>query len=121
MFKKTFIFLVTLMFIFGMSNLSFAMSYGEDRQHQQIAQAHSEHEHGSTGATIQTNPTEAIEVKNKICPVSDEKIDEEMRATYEYEGRIYNFCCAACIEEFKKDPEKYIKKVEGEEQYHHSH
>ncbi|MCM8796679.1 MAG: YHS domain-containing protein [Candidatus Omnitrophica bacterium] len=37
-----------------------------------------------------------------------------MKATYEYEGKIYNFCCEMCVEEFKKDPQKYIKKV-GEE------
>lgn len=58
----------------------------------------------------------AVEVGNKICPVSGEKIDEKMKATYEYNGKIYNFCCPMCIEEFKKDPEKYIKKIEEEKQ-----
>ena len=58
--------------------------------------------------------TKAVNVGNKVCPVSGEKIDEKLKATYEYEGKIYNFCCTACIEEFKKDPEKYIKKVEEE-------
>lgn len=56
----------------------------------------------------------AVDVGNKICPVSQEKIDQKMKATYEYQGKIYNFCCQACIDEFKKDPEKYIKKVEEE-------
>jgi YHS domain-containing protein len=37
-----------------------------------------------------------------------------MKATYEYKGKVYNFCCQMCIEEFKKDPQKYIKKVEEE-------
>jgi len=37
-----------------------------------------------------------------------------MKATYEYEGKIYNFCCPMCIDEFKKDPQKYIKKVNEE-------
>jgi YHS domain-containing protein len=53
-------------------------------------------------------------VGNKICPVTGEKIDEKTKATYEYEGKIYNFCCAMCIDTFKKDPQKYIKKVEEE-------
>ena len=57
---------------------------------------------------------EAVNVGNKICPVLGEKIDEGLKATYEYKGKIYNFCCAMCIEEFKKDPEKYIKKIEIE-------
>jgi len=42
------------------------------------------------------------------------EIVEEYKVIYEHEGKIYNFCCAGCIEEFKKDPEKYIKKVEEE-------
>ena len=34
--------------------------------------------------------------------------------TYEYEGKIYNFCCPMCIGEFKKDPQKYIDIIEKE-------
>jgi len=57
----------------------------------------------------------AVNVGNKICPVSGGKVGQGMEAvTYEYQGKIYNFCCAMCIDEFKKDPEKYIKKVEEE-------
>jgi YHS domain-containing protein len=56
----------------------------------------------------------AVDAGNKICPVSNEKITDKLKATYEYEGRIYNFCCPVCIEEFKKDPQKYIKKIEEE-------
>lgn len=51
------------------------------------------------------------DVGNKICPVTGEKIDEKTRVTYEYEGRIYHFCCPGCIDEFKKDPQEYIKKI----------
>lgn len=58
--------------------------------------------------------SEAVNIGNKICPVSGEKINQDLKASYEYKGKIYNFCCAACIDEFKKDPEKYIKKVEEE-------
>ncbi|MFH1854517.1 MAG: YHS domain-containing protein [Candidatus Omnitrophota bacterium] len=52
-----------------------------------------------------------VDVGNKICPVSGEEISEEMKASYEYEGKIYNFCCAGCIDEFSKDPAKYIEKI----------
>ncbi|HAZ10517.1 MAG TPA: hypothetical protein DCY56_05370 [Candidatus Omnitrophica bacterium] len=64
----------------------------------------------------QSSPEEAaVDVGNKICPVSGEKVGEGMEsAIYEYEGKIYNFCCAGCIDEFKKYPEKYIKKVDEE-------
>jgi len=58
----------------------------------------------------------SAEVGNKICPVSGEKIDEKTKETYEYKGKIYNFCCPDCVEEFKKDPEKYIERLEKSEE-----
>lgn len=71
---------------------------------------------------------EAVSVGNKVCPVSGEKIDEGSAVTYEYKGKIYNFCCQGCIEEFKKDPERYIEKMEksggdkdAEKHQHHHH
>ncbi|MDP2898175.1 MAG: HAD-IC family P-type ATPase, partial [bacterium] len=27
---------------------------------------------------------------------------------YEYGGRVYNFCCAGCLNKFKADPERYV-------------
>ncbi len=68
----------------------------------------------SEEAATKQETVKAQDVGNKICPVTGEKIDEKTKATYEYEGKIYNFCCPVCIEEFKKDPGKYIKKVEEE-------
>ena len=53
---------------------------------------------------------------NKFCPVRGEKIDEKTKVTYEYEGKTYNFCCAFCVDEFKRDPQKYLKKMEEQEQ-----
>ena len=60
-------------------------------------------------------PTAPVEMGNKICPVSGEEVGE-MGETFkmEYEGKIYNLCCAMCAKDFKKDPEKYIKKIEEE-------
>ena len=91
MFKKILV-VLGVIFVFGMIGL-FYVAIAEDTQQ---------------------NYEKAVNVGNKVCPVSGDKIDEKMRATYEYNGRIYNFCCTACIEDFKKDPEKYIKKVEEE-------
>ena len=89
---------------------------------------------GVTYAAEQASSTEQVKgtesVGNKICPVSGDKIDEKTKATYEYNGKIYNFCCPMCVEEFKKDPEKYIEKMEkaeegkghsGHGKHHHSH
>ncbi len=55
----------------------------------------------------------AVEVGNKICPVSGEKIESMGEGVkYEYNGKIYNFCCPMCLKDFKKDPEKYSKIAE---------
>lgn len=67
----------------------------------------------ASGSNVTSQPQD---VGNKICPVSGDKINEKMKATYEYEGKIYNLCCPMCIDEFKKDPAKYITKTEEEEQ-----
>jgi YHS domain-containing protein len=54
----------------------------------------------------------AVDAGNKICPVTGDKVDGAM--AYEYENKIYNFCCPMCIGEFKKEPQKYIDKVNQE-------
>jgi len=78
---------------------------------------------GNQAAQAQNAPSDAKatgevskpqDVGNRICPVTGEKIDENTKTTYEYEGKIYNFCCSMCIDTFKADPQKYIKKVEEE-------
>lgn len=43
------------------------------------------------------------------CPVMGGAITKELYVDYKGE-RIY-FCCAGCPETFKKDPEKYMKKL----------
>ncbi|MCB9757003.1 MAG: TRASH domain-containing protein [Candidatus Omnitrophica bacterium] len=65
--------------------------------------------------------TKSVEVGNKICPVSGEKIPApgekgEMgeAVKYEYNGKIYNLCCPMCVKDFKKNPEKYSAIAEKE-------
>lgn len=41
------------------------------------------------------------------CPVMGGAPNEEVYA--DYEGKRVYFCCPACIDVFKKDPEKYMK------------
>lgn len=44
-----------------------------------------------------------------LCPVGGEKID--LAVFTEYQGKRVYFCCEGCIEPFKKEPEKYVKKL----------
>ena len=47
----------------------------------------------------------------ELCPVTGEAVDAKGGIAYEYKGKVYHFCCASCIADFKKDPEKYIRKM----------
>ena len=51
----------------------------------------------------------------KTCVVSDEKLGGEMGEPYVfvYEGQELKLCCKPCLKTFKKDPAKYLKKVEA--------
>jgi YHS domain-containing protein len=46
------------------------------------------------------------------CPVLGNPINKDVYA--DYEGKRVYFCCTECLKEFKKDPGKYVKKLEDE-------
>jgi YHS domain-containing protein len=52
----------------------------------------------------------------KTCVVSDEKLGE-MGKPYvmKYKGREVQLCCSSCEKDFKKDPDKYLKKLDEAE------
>jgi YHS domain-containing protein len=52
----------------------------------------------------------------KTCVVTGEKLGEMGDPfVYAYEGREIKFCCKGCLKDFKKEPAKYIKKLEEAE------
>jgi len=54
-------------------------------------------------------------VANSICPVLGVRLDDATKVGCEWEGRTYYFCCRMCVEEFKKEPALYLKKLKREE------
>jgi YHS domain-containing protein len=45
------------------------------------------------------------------CPVMGTKMKiADAHSSYEYKGKTYYFCCGGCPDQFKANPEKYIKK-----------
>jgi YHS domain-containing protein len=48
-------------------------------------------------------------VEQTTCPVMAGPINKDIFT--EYKGKKVYFCCPACVEEFKKNPEKYISKL----------
>ncbi len=53
----------------------------------------------------------------KTCVVSDEKFGGDMGEPYVFthEGREIKLCCKSCLKDFKKDPAKYVKKLDAAE------
>ena len=66
------------------------------------------HEHGSM-----QKEEKVVATKNQTtCPVMGGEIDKSVYA--DHEGKRVYFCCASCLAEFNKIPEKYVKKLEDE-------
>jgi len=51
----------------------------------------------------------------KNCIVSDEELGGMGEAyVFTYEGQEIKLCCKSCLKDFKKDPAKYLKKIEAD-------
>ena len=50
------------------------------------------------------------EIAQKLCPVTGELINPNIFV--DYDGRRIYFCCDMCPPQFKKDPEKFLKKLD---------
>lgn len=52
-----------------------------------------------------------MDAKNEVCPVSGDAVNPKI--SYVHQGKRYGFCCKMCIRDFKKNPEKFLGKIEG--------
>lgn len=74
----------------------------------------------------------AEEVNNKLCPVDFKRLyglenkpeggglasnGQSQKVSYVYEGKLYYFDSAECVEKFKEDPEGYLKEWEKKERF----
>ena len=66
---------------------------------------------GAVGARVSGD--EKKNVTNKMCPVSGGPVSEKYRT--EYKGQFVYVCCEGCLNEFNKDPEKFVAKMSKEE------
>ena len=49
---------------------------------------------------------------NKTCPVEGKDHEVDPKVTVVYKGKTIGFCCKDCVEEFEKDPDKFIKRLD---------
>jgi YHS domain-containing protein len=91
--KKTILIIATLAFLAGMNSLS-----------------------GQTNAPADSAKTLVKPYPLKYCLVSGDKIGEMGKpASIIYKGQEIKFCCPGCVKDFKKDPDKFLKKLAVEE------
>jgi hypothetical protein len=91
-----------------------------------IASAAHDHEHGATAPANDDQSHAAWLTAAKAdypldhCVVSGEKLEEgAMGGPVDYvhredgkPDRLVRFCCKDCVKDFKKDPAKYLKKID---------
>ena len=56
--------------------------------------------------------TQAAGIVQKTCPIMGGAINKNIYV--DYNGRRVYFCCKMCVATFKKDPQKYVTKVDAE-------
>ncbi len=65
-----------------------------------------------TGAAAIVAPGEARVGDRTLCLISDEEfVVTASSPKVEHEGKTYYFCCPGCDSDFKKSPEKYLRKI----------
>lgn len=70
---------------------------------------------GQTNAPAGKADAKAKPYPLKTCVVSGEELGEMGKpVTLIYQGQEMKFCCKNCVKKFKKDPEKYLKKLAEE-------
>jgi hypothetical protein len=64
------------------------------------------------------NASQSADAKNAkpypldTCVVSDEKFEHGKPYVFVHEGQQIKLCCKDCLKDFKKDPAKYMKKIQ---------
>ncbi len=85
---------------------------GHDEHEGSTSKPEMEHEGSGTKATPEDAKPATAEVAQKTCPVMGGKIVKTIYT--DHNGRRIYFCCAGCEGTFKKDPAKYLAKVDAE-------
>jgi YHS domain-containing protein len=63
-----------------------------------------------TSAGPTTKPFQVEDLKNTICPVSGDKV-EDSKLIEVYDGKAYHLCCPDCHTAFENHPERFAAAV----------
>ncbi len=93
--------ILSLAVVFTVALAVVSLSSCKDRSHTHADKHMHKHDKDAKALNIKT--------AQKICPVMGGAIDKRNHVVHK--GQVIFFCCAHCIKEFKKSPEKYMKKL----------
>ncbi|MCX7762627.1 MAG: efflux RND transporter periplasmic adaptor subunit [Candidatus Kryptonium sp.] len=88
----------------------FHQHYEENKQNQETKKTQKRdkseirHEHKDEKSVKSQTPNKAID------PVCGMEVDPKVALSYTYKGENFYFCMKSCLEKFRKNPEKYLKK-----------
>ena len=77
----------------------------------QGAKAHDHADADHVSAATVAQAAAPVNAGNKVCPIMGEPVSEDSPDKVEYQGKLYNLCCAGCKDAFLKDPEAALKKL----------
>lgn len=64
-------------------------------------------------APVSLRAADLVEVGNKICPLSADKVSG--KHFVEYHGRRYGMCCSMCVKKFNKNPGGFVSDLQAVE------
>jgi YHS domain-containing protein len=70
---------------------------------------------GCCGGSARGGTTHEAGLINDTCPVMGGPVDKNTPYQTSYRGKKVGFCCAQCVSEFRKDPERYLKKLDTDQ------
>ncbi len=99
----------TTMIILTIAALTIAAFFIGCKEKDQPASNETSSMQGMTHQSTAENQAALVSIEQKTCPIMGQKINPNVST--EYNGKKVYFCCVGCIDEFKKDPGKYIPKL----------
>ena len=99
--------LIPALFIAG--GLCIGCGSGHDHDHDHDHNHDHDHDHEKPEKTSSSNDNYPL----KTCLVTDEGLTSMGKPyVHVWKGTTVKFCCEGCLEDFEKEPEKYLAKLE---------
>jgi len=69
--------------------------------------------HNETAGAVECEDCLQVDVGNTKCAVMGEDIGDS-KVTVSYNGFVYHMCCKDCVDDFNKEPGKYVALMKAE-------